>query len=89
MTMLLMGSVDAGIIWHFYGTSASEKIEVIYFSPEQLTGVGEMQIAVTVYCADIKAASNFILYALSDDGKAVFKKYGYIVDAQEVKKYWK
>ncbi len=89
MTMLLMGSIDAGITWHFYGTSASDKIEVVYFTPEQLTGVGEMQMAVTAYCADMKAAPNFIRYVVSDDGKAVFKKYGYIVDAQEVKKYWK
>ena len=88
LTMLVMDQVDAGIIWHFYQVLAHEQIEVIFLSPEQLTGIGEMQIAVSAYSNYGKSAQQFIDFATSEKGRAVFKKFGYIVDAGEVKKYW-
>ncbi len=89
LTMLIMGSIDAGITWHFFGTSASDKIEIIWLSPEQLTGVGAMQAAVSAYSKNTGAALRFIDFLTSSQGKDVFKKNGYITDAEEVKKYWK
>jgi molybdate transport system substrate-binding protein len=89
LTILVMGQVDAGIIWHFYQNQAPEQIEVVFLSPEQLTGVGEMQIAVSVYSEDRKLVRQFIDFVTSAEGKAIFQKQGYIVDTQEVKKYWR
>jgi len=86
LTMLVMGQVDAGIIWHFYQTLAPDKIETILLLPEQLTGVGEMQIAVSMYSQDSKSAQQFIDFICKS--QAIFRKYGYIVDAKEVKRYW-
>jgi len=88
LTMLVMGQVDAGIIWHFYQLQAPEQIENVYLLPGQLTGTGEMQAAVTTYCQDRKPAENFIDYLISTEGKEIFKKQGYIVNPEEVKKYW-
>ena len=88
LTMLVMGQVDAGIIWHFYQFQAPEHIEVIFLPPEQLTGIGEMQVAVSAYSNNRKSAQQFIDFITSANGKAVFKKLGYFVDAEEVKKYW-
>jgi len=88
LTMLVMGQVDAGIIWHFYQTQAPDHIENIYLLPEQLTGIGEMQAAVSVYSQDTKAAQKLIDFMTSANGKYVFKKLGYLVDAEEVKKHW-
>ena len=87
--MLVMGQVDAGIIWHFYQTLAPDKIETITLSPEQLTGIGEMQIAVSMYSDDAKSAQQFISFVTSAKGKAIFKKHGYIVEVEEVNKYWR
>ena len=67
---------------------APEQIEVIFLSPEQLTGIGEMQVAVSAYSHDRKAAQCFVDFITSANDKAVFKKLGYLVDAEEVKKYW-
>ncbi len=89
LTMLVMGHVDAGIIWHFYQIMAHEEIEVIFLPPEQLTGIGEMQIAASVYSNNRKLAQQFIDFATSPEGKTIFEKHGYIVDAQEVKRYWR
>ncbi len=88
LTMLMMGQVDAGIIWQFYGTMASDKIETIFIAPGQLTGIGKMQIAVSAYSSDAKRAGGFVDFATSPAGKAIFKRCGYIVDAEEVKSYW-
>jgi len=88
LTMLVMGQVDAGIIWHFYQFQAPDQIEIFFLPPEQLTGIGEMQAAVSVYNQDKKTAQRFINFMTSADGKAIFKKLGYLVDAEEVKQYW-
>lgn len=88
LTMLTLGQVDASIIWHFYGTMASDKTETIFIDPVQLTGIGKMQIAVSAYSSDAKRARQFVDFARSADGKAIFKRCGYIVDAEEVNRYW-
>ncbi len=89
LTMLTMGSIDAGITWHFYQSLASDTIDVVFLAPEQLTGVGEMQVAVSAYSTDIGSAEKFVNFASSAEGKEIFKKHGYIVDPEEVKKYWR
>ena len=88
LTMLTMGQVDAGIIWHIYGTMASDRIETIFLSPGQLTGIGKMQIAVSAYSSEKKQALGFVHFAASPAGKTIFKQCGYIVEAEEVKRYW-
>jgi molybdate transport system substrate-binding protein len=88
LTMLVMGQVDAGIIWHFYQLQAPDKIEIIYLSPEQLTGIGEMQIALSAYSQNKKVVQQFIDFVTSANGKEVFKKLGYLTDTEEVSKYW-
>ena len=88
LTMLVMDQVDASIIWHFYEVQAPDQIDVIFLPPEQLTGIGEMQAAVSVYNHDKGLAKRFIEFMTSADGKAVFRKHGYIVETEEVKKYW-
>lgn len=89
LTMLIMGQVDAGIIWHFYQTMAPDKIETIFLSPEQLTGIGVMQIAVSAYSRDNKLTQQFVDFTTSSEGKAIFKRHGYVVEAEGVRRYWK
>ena len=88
LTTLVMGQVDAVIIWHFYQNLAPDNIEVIFLLPEQLIGIGEIQVAISSYSNDRSTAQRFIDFITSANGKAIFKKYGYIVDAEEVNKYW-
>jgi molybdate transport system substrate-binding protein len=88
LTMLVMGQVDAGIIWHFYAVQAPDDIDVIFLPPEQLTGIGEMQIAASSYSRNRKAAQQFIDFVTSVNGQEVFKKLGYFIDAEEVSRYW-
>jgi len=88
LTMLVMGQVDAGIVWHFYQVQAPDKIEIIFLTPEQLTGIGEMQVAVSAYSKNKSSAQQFIDFMTSAKGKEVFRKHGYLVDTEEVEQYW-
>jgi len=88
LMMLVMKQVDAGILWNFYAVQNADKIENIYLLPEQLTGIGEMQIAVTTYCRDTDAAREFIDFITSAEGKTVFEQLGYLVSAEDIKEYW-
>lgn len=88
LTMLVLQEIDAGIIWHFYGVQASGDIEIIFLEPEQLTGTGEMQIAVSSFSDDKKAAQQLIDFITSTESKDEFRKYGYFVEAEEVRPYW-
>ncbi|HAX61937.1 MAG TPA: molybdate ABC transporter substrate-binding protein [Elusimicrobia bacterium] len=88
ITMLIAGQVDAAITWHFYQYLAPDKIENIFFLPEELTGIGEMQIAVSQYSRNKKLSEQFVDFAVSSEGKAIFKKHGYIIETNGLKKYW-
>ena len=87
LTMLIMGQVDAGITWHFYQVQSPDKFENIYLLPEQITGIGEMQIAISAYCQDKESAQKFIDFLTSAEGKAVLKQLGYLVDVKEAREY--
>jgi molybdate transport system substrate-binding protein len=88
LTMLIMDQIDAGIIWHFYQTQAADDIEIIQLLPEQLTGIGEMQVAISSYTEDSDSAQKYIDFVTSPEGKAIFNKHGYIVEIEEVEKHW-
>ncbi len=88
LTMLIMGQVDAGIIWHFYQLQAPDQIENVYLLPKQLTGIGEIQVAVAAFSHDKKLAQRFIEFITSANGKDIYRKQGYFVDTEEVSKYW-
>jgi molybdate transport system substrate-binding protein len=88
LTMLIMGQVDAGIIWHYFGTTASNDVDIIWIPKEYVTGIGEIQAAVSTYSQEAKTAQKFIDLLVSSEGKEIFKKNGYIIDSEEANKYW-
>lgn len=87
LTMLIMGQIDAGITWHFYQAQSPDKIENVYLLPEQLTGIGEMQVAVSAYSHDEKPVLKFLEFITSDEGKRIFKETGYLTSEKEVQDY--
>jgi molybdate transport system substrate-binding protein len=87
LTMLIMGQVDAIITWHYYAYLNPDDIENIYLPAEQVTGIAEMQIAVSAYSKNPRAAQEYVDFVASEEGKAIFAEYSYIIDEEEVAKY--
>jgi len=88
VAMLKMNQVDAGFIWHYFGTTSAGDIDIIWIPREYITGIGEIQAAVSTYSRNLKTAEHYINFLISPEGKEIFKKNGYIVDRQEAAKYW-
>jgi molybdate transport system substrate-binding protein len=88
ITMLKMKQVDAGFIWHYFATTSSADLDVIWIPKEYVTGIGEIQAAVSAYSQESGTAEQFVKFLISPEGQDIFKKNGYIVDRQEAAKYW-
>ncbi len=87
LTMLIMGEVDAVITWHYYAYLSSDDIENIDIPSEHITGIAEMQIAVSSYSQNPHMAQAYVDFASSDEGRAIFARHSYITDEEEVEKY--
>jgi molybdate transport system substrate-binding protein len=88
VTMLKMDQIDAGIIWHHFGTTNANDIDIVWIPGEYVTGIGEIQAVVTVYSRQEKKAQEFINFLTSDDGKKIFTKNGYFTKSEEVRELW-
>jgi molybdate transport system substrate-binding protein len=88
ITMLKMNQVDTGFIWHYFGVTSAGDVEVIWIPREYVTGIGEIQAAVSTFSQESVTAQKFVELLVSSEGKDIFKKNGYIVDREEANKYW-
>ncbi|MBN1190369.1 MAG: molybdate ABC transporter substrate-binding protein [Dehalococcoidales bacterium] len=88
ITMLKMNQVDTGFIWHYFDTTSTKDIDIVWIPPEYVTGIGIIQAAISTYSSDPEKAAEFVDFLTSPQVKEVFKNNGYIVDRQEADKYW-
>jgi molybdate transport system substrate-binding protein len=88
ITMLKMNQVDAGVIWHYFGATSANDVDIIWIPKEYVTGIGEIQAAVSTYTQEAITAQKFVELLVSSEGKDIFNKNGYIVDRDEAGKYW-
>ena len=88
ITMLKMNQVDTGFIWHYFGTTSANEVDIIWIPKQFVTGIGEIQAAVSSYSREGTTAQKFVELLVSLDGQEIFKKNGYIVTRDEANKYW-
>lgn len=89
ITTLKAGQVDAGFIWHYFGTTAAQDVDIIWIPKEYVTGIGEVQAAVTTYSQEPETAQLFLDFLTSADGKGIFRENGYFVGSEEAARYWR
>ncbi|MBC8059899.1 MAG: molybdate ABC transporter substrate-binding protein [Clostridiaceae bacterium] len=80
VSKVLIGQVDAGVVYKTDITSRNkDKLEVI--EPEEFMG-NEVSYPIGVLgtCKNKEGAQVFVDYVNSKDGKAILKKYGFVVD---------
>jgi len=87
--VISLRAVDAVIGWRVFQYWDPERIETVYLKPEEIPRIGYIPIAISNFSKDKAQAQKFIDFILSSDGKAIFRKYNYLMDIQEVRQFTK
>ncbi|OGP95660.1 MAG: molybdate ABC transporter substrate-binding protein [Deltaproteobacteria bacterium RBG_16_47_11] len=82
-------AVDAVLGWRVFQYWDPERIETIFLNPEEVPRIGYIPIAISKFTQDKTLAQKFIDFLLSPAGKAVFRKYHYLMDLQEARHFTK
>lgn len=88
-TAALIGlkKVDAIIGWGVFSRWNPDTTEAVYLKPEQIPRLAYIPAAISTYSQDRKSAQEFIDFLASQDGQAIFAKWGYIASEEEARKY--
>lgn len=76
-------AVDAIIGWSVFQHWDPERIETINLKPDEIPRIGYIPIAISKFSKEKTLAQKFIDFLLSQEGKALFRKYHYVMDIQE------
>ncbi len=82
-TAVSLKAVDAVIGWGVFHYWDPDRIETIPLKKEQIPRIGYIPIAVSKFTADRALAQRFIDFILSEEGKAIFRKYHYFMSPED------
>ena len=85
--VISLRAVDAVIGWRVFQYWDPERIETVFLRPEEIVRIGYIPIAVSRFTKNRKVAEKFIDFLLSSEGKAIFKKYQYLMAPQETQRF--
>jgi molybdate transport system substrate-binding protein len=80
-------AADAVIGWRVFHYWDPERIETVYLKPEEVSRIGYIPIAISKFTQDKFLAQKFIDFIISPNGKAIFKKYHYLMDLSEARQF--
>jgi molybdate transport system substrate-binding protein len=85
--IISLKGVDAVIGWEVFKHWDPERIETIFLKPEEVPRIGYIPAAVSRFTGKKDLVMKFIDFLVSPESKAVFKKYGYLMNLEEARKY--
>ena len=85
--VISLKAVDAVLGWRVFQYWDPGRIETIYLGPEEIPRIGYIPIAVSKFTQDKELAQKFIDFLFSPQGKAVFRKYHYLMDLKEARHF--
>ncbi len=80
-------AVDAVLGWRVFQYWDPERIETIYLKPDEIPRVGYISIAISKFTQDKILSQKFIDFILSTQGKTIFRKYHYLMDLEEARRF--
>lgn len=81
-----LGTVDAILGWRVFHYWKPDKIKTIMLEPDQIPRIGYIPIVIGSLCEQPEVAQQFIDFLLSDDGKAIYRKWHYLASEAEARK---
>jgi molybdate transport system substrate-binding protein len=86
-TLVSLKSVDAVMGWDVFQSWDPKNIEVVYLKPDQLPRIAYIPAAISTFSKDKASAQAFIDFLTSETGQAIFRKWGYITNEADTKKF--
>jgi len=86
-TAISLKMVDAVIGWRVFQYWDPERIETIPLRKEEIILIGYIPIAISKFTKNRELAQKFIDFVLSEEGKAIFRKYHYFMTPDEAFAY--
>ena len=85
--IIALGGADAVMGWKVFQEWNPNKIQTILLKPKELPRISYIPIAVSTFTSNRKLAEEYLQFVVSPESRAIFKKWGYITEEQEAKKY--
>jgi molybdate transport system substrate-binding protein len=82
-TAISLKAADAVIGWSVFQHWDPERIQTVPLKKEEIPRIGYIPIAISKFTANRALAQNFIDFLLSNEGRAIFKKYRYFMTPEE------
>lgn len=82
-----LGMVDAVLGWSVFSSWNPDEIETVLLKPQEIPRIGYIPIAISSFSKTPESAQNFIAFLKTDEVKAIFRKWGYLVTEAEARKY--
>ena len=80
-------AVDAVLGWRVFQYWDPSRIEAVYLKPDEIPRVGYIPIAISKFTQDKILSQKFIDFILSPQGKTIFRKYHYLMDLEEARRF--
>ena len=87
--LIVLGQVDAILGWSVFEHWNPQKMQAVFIDKKMLPRAGYIPIAITTFARDKTLAQDFLNFVMSDKGKDIYKKWGYITDKTEALTYTK
>ena len=87
--VISLRAVEAVIGWRVFQYWDPERIETVYLRPDEIPRIGYIPIAISKFTQDRALAQKFIDFIVSPQGKSIFRKYNYLMDLQEARRFTK
>jgi len=82
-TAISLKTVDAVIGWRGFQYWDTERIETIPLKPSEIIRIGYIPVAISRFTKNRELAQRFIDFLLSEEGRAIFRKYHYFMTPDE------
>lgn len=82
-----MKHVDAILGWRVFHYWNPDRMDFVPIAPAQIPRISYIPISIPVYTKDKELSRKFIDYVLSETGRAVYQKYGYLTDVEAARKF--
>jgi molybdate transport system substrate-binding protein len=85
--VISLKAVDAVLGWRVFQYWDPQRIETVYLRPHEISRIGYIPIAISKFTEENGLAQKFIDFLLSREGKGIFRKYHYLMEAEDALRF--